>query len=392
MSNLIENMRSVLELISSSFKELGAAFILMGFLLLSLGFLKLDGFKIISRDSTTFPPVILGVVLSSVGLLLFFRPSNNKNAKTIVFYAPTIRANSFFMELLDYSVERAKQKRYNFVLEKGAREEYHTAANYIEVITQYSGSKASNTVLIMIPPSPAAYDDIWKLDKDLKANLITLDMDIEESQDSSKYGACQFHKKVILVDNRDGAMLAANEIVSFCKIERIQAINVIICEGDFHARGQLFKTAIEKIAYDSSLEISFLGPPDKLSFSDAVTKAREYIQYVLSSATEDLKKKNTFIFCANDNMAIGARMGVSHISTGDLGSLKPIRIISFDASTFVKMHIDQNDPFFWSAVDQRYNEIVRLAIESAEKLFEGQKLTKDPIRVKPKIHKRYQDG
>jgi DNA-binding LacI/PurR family transcriptional regulator len=390
MSKIIEYINSAVVLISSSILALASVFIIGGFFFLALGFFNLDGFKMVSRESTNFPPVLVGAVISSVGLLLFVRnysPTTNKNVYTIVFYSPTIKSNSFFMELFDYLIERSKQKGYNFVIEKGDLEEFHRATNYLDIIRRYSGNQASNTVLIMIPPSPAAYKDIWKLPEDLKVNLITLDMDIE-GQESQFYG-CPFHKKVILVDNRYGAMLSAKEIVSYCKTENIKEFNVIICEGSFHARGQMFKAELEKLVQESDLEANYLGPFEQLSFSNAVTKAREYTHHVLGNATEELKEKSTFIFCANDNLAIGAWMEVSRIYQSGKGSFKPIRIICFDASTFVKMHMELGDRFFWRAVDQGYTEIVKQAIETAEILFEGQVLSKEPTRIQPTIHKRY---
>lgn len=380
-----------MESISSSISRLASVVVLVGLFFSALGILELDGTKIASRASPSFPPFILGTVLVILGLLLVrqFSTSNSKPAKTIVFYTPTIKGNSFFMELLDYSVARVKQKGYRFEIEKGDLDEFHNATNYTDIIRKYSGS-TSNSVLIMIPPRPAAYKDIWELD--LEANLITLDMDIEDEQvpedQRGKFYECPFHKRVILVDNRYGAMLAANEIVSFCKTEGIQAINIIICEGDFHSRGKLFKIELERLARDSGLEISFLGQLEKLSFSEAIKQARDYIQAVLGQTTEDLKAKNTFIFCANDNLAIGARMEVSQIPPDAAGSFKPIRIICFDASTFVKTHMDLRDQFFWRAIDQGYTKIVGKAIESAELLLEGQDLTKESIRVKPTVYKR----
>jgi len=239
----------------------------------------------------------------------------------------------------------------------------------------------------MIPPTPSVYKQIWDLPKDLKVNLITLDIDIDGQH--KQFEDCPFHKKIILVDNHKGAMLAANEIVSFCKSERIQAINVAICEGEFHARGQMFRTEIERLAHDSKLEVYFLGEFEKLSFSDAVKMARNYIRYYLRRSKAELKKRDTFIFCANDNLAIGARMEVPHILSAAEENYKPIRIICFDASTFVKIHIDQNDEFFWCAIDQRYTEIVREAFESAELLFEGQNLRKEIYYVEPTVYKRY---
>ena len=392
MSEIIGKTTSLVESISSSIAKLATVIVLVGLLFSALGILEVDGTKIASRPSPSFPPFILGIVLVILGLLLVRKSSttNTEPAKSVVFYTPTIKGNSFFMELLDYSLARVKQKGYKFEIEKGDLDEFHNATNYTDIIRKYSG-RTSNSVLIMIPPRPAAYKDIWKLD--LEANLITLDMDVEDEQvpedQRGKFYQCPFHKRVILVDNQCGAMLAAEEIVSFCKTENIPAINTIICEGDFHARGKLFKIELERLAEGAGLEISFLGEIEKLSFSDAIKDARNYIQRVLREATEDLKERDTFIFCANDNLAIGARMEISQIPPGEAGSFKPIRIICFDASTFVKMHMDLGDQFFWRAIDQGYTKIVGKAIESAELLLEGQDLTKEKlIKIRPTVYKR----
>jgi DNA-binding LacI/PurR family transcriptional regulator len=315
------------------------------------------------------------------------RTAGSGKTNTVIFYTPTIVANSFFAAILEYVVDRAKGTSINLIIEKGEPGVgFHEAGNFTHVIRKYGTSDYVNPVLIMVPPKPESFEKIWAIQEDIKLNLITLDMPINDS-DIRRFEACEFHKKIIIVDNREGAKLAAEEVISFCKRNAIDAINVLICEGDIHNRGRLFEEVLNRKKDNAGIEVNYLSELQELSFSDAVKKANQHVYKTLSRAQLDLNTRETFIFCANDNMAIGARMGISNIDPTDFAQYKDIRIVCFDASTFVKVHIDMNDRFLWRAVDQRYWEIVNKALETAETLFRGETVVKEIVRIKPVIYR-----
>ncbi|MCA9945183.1 MAG: LacI family DNA-binding transcriptional regulator [Anaerolineales bacterium] len=315
--------------------------------------------------------------------------ANGDGVETVIFYTPTIAANSFFASLLEYIVDRAVGANLNIIIEKGEPGiGFHEAGNFTNVIQKYgSNSNQPRPVLIMIPPTPDSYEDIWKLRNDTNVNLITLDMGIEANQ-LKKFEACDFHKKIILVDNQIGARIAAEEVVSFCSKHGIDEINTLILEGSMHGRGKSFEEELSRISNRFGLKIFPLRPLEEMSFSHAGKMANKYIKRVFSGESQELTKRETFIFCANDNMAIGARMGISNIDPSKLAQYKDIRIICFDASTFVKMHMDFDDRFLWRAIDQRYTEIINQALRAAKTIFNRENITKEIIRIEPTIYRR----
>ena len=106
---------------------------------------------------------------------------------------------------------------------------------------------------------------------------------------------------------------------------------------------------------------------------------------ILQTNIDAFKARPTFVFCANDNMALGARAALSNAVLDDC---KKIRIICFDASAFIKMHIDLSDRFLWRAIDQQYWEIVNKSFEIADKLFKGIDVDKKVHLIEPKVYKR----
>ena len=136
---------------------------------------------------------------------------------------------------------------------------------------------------------------------------------------------------------------------------------------------------------------------EDFDFNDAVRRARNYVTDSFIAHHDDLVRRPTFLFCANDNMATGTRMALTNLTPKKLGvssdQLNEIlgrsRIICFDASTFVRMYVDLKDRFLWRAVDQRHTTIVYEAIKCASAILRGQiGGWESRILVKPKIYQR----
>lgn len=360
--------------------------VLAGIAFLVLAFFDVSTSAVSASESASTPAAVIGATMfaAGVGFLLLDRRDGRKEVRTIVFYAPTFQANSFFASLLDQTVELTNSRGYQLVVERGddASHRFHEATNYSDVIRRYA---TPDHVILMVPPNPGAYDAIWALDDVDEARLITLDIGFDEHD--RRFRDARFHKRAILSDNRTGSILASQEVVTFCRDSAITAINVIVCEGSMHGRGLMFREAIAGAAAASGVAVTFLGPTTELDFSRAVSVAKRYVTDVMTECAGELHRRPTFVFCANDNLAIGARMAVSTMAPRVESPLQPIRLICFDASVFITLHIDLDDLYIWRAVDQRYQLIVKEAVESADLLFADREPPKEVVTVAPEIYR-----
>lgn len=365
---------------------------LIGLALISLGFVKFEGREFSTRDSAFHMALIIGFVMLLVAAcfqLLNRAHIKSQDKRTIVFYAPTIKANSFFAECLESAAEKVKARGFRLAIETGDEQEFHLATNYTNVLRDHAKAGAiRNTVIIMIPPNPEALESIWSLPAKLAVNLITLDMDVAADK-WQLFKSCSFHKKVILVDNRAGACQAAEQLVGYCRENRLQKINVLICEGNLHGRGEMFWTEALRLADEEqgNLELRRIGKKEKLDFSEAFKRSKEYVEKSLGDAKDELPQRETVVFCANDNMAIGARMVLSQVANRT-PKPKPLKIICFDYSTFVRLHMNAGDPFFWRAIDQNLQLMVSRAIDAADDLFKKENVEKEVLKIPPTVRKK----
>ncbi len=285
---------------------------------------------------------------------------------TIVFYAPTIEANAFFAELIASICAEAAERGFQLRIRVG--ESFDKSMNYTSVIRDVARSEnAEKTAIIMIPPSPRAYDDIWRL-KRVDVPLITLDVNILPEQRES-YRQCEFHKMVIVSDNEAGSKKAADHLVKFCEDKQLTEINVIVCEGDMHSRGKTFLTELRELS--RSLDVEELGTIDPRPFGRGVENANEYLSDVLAKSAGALQERPTFVFCANELMTFGARMALSTFQLNPERDAKDVRIICYDASPIIQKFLNINDQFIWRAVDQQVSLLMRRAVDVAEDVLRG---------------------
>ena len=351
------------------------------------GLFEINQNSINLRSTNNPTPLILGAIFLILGLLFSFGfKKQNSNQKKIIFYSPTIKENPFYHELLDHIIEIAARKNIQVIAHKGITTTayYHQVDDFYDVLSKFSNTDHKNTVIIMIPPSPQSYERIFALDPEMKINLITLDMEVDQYYEESM--KCTFLKKVITVDNKKGCQLAAETVVAYCQSQEIEDVNIITCEGEFHNRGKYFREYLLEAGRESHIHIDFINKLEKRSFSRATTEAYNCVIQSVSENIDIIKNSATFIFCANDNMAIGARVALSTLNLRQ--NTTNIKIISFDASDIIRQFIELEDRYIYWSVDQKYYKYADEAVRYAEMILNGHEIEKKTTHIMPEIYRK----
>ncbi len=334
---------------------------------------------VVPRHPTNAIPFIVGFALFLLAFLLDYK---SKSFRKIILYSPTFKEIPFYNELLEQIVRIASSKAIQVLVKNGKGDcPVHDETNYIDLLKESQGKDFKNTVLIMVLPSPKSYDEIFKLDPNMKLNLITLDMEIDPHH--GQLHACNFLKKIILVDNKKACQLAAAELISQCKAKKLEAVNIIICEGEFHNRGKYFIESLLEEGKKQNFTVKQLGLLEERTFSGAVDQSYSYVSSTMDAHQTDIKSRPTFIFCANDNMAFGAIAALSRSNWLDVNKVK---IISFDASEIIRRYI-RNGSYVLFSVEQPYYNYAAAAVSDAEKILKGEKIQQKVELITPKIWK-----
>lgn len=339
-------------------------------------------------DAALGPPCreILRAV-NIAGQLARPEPKSSDPRKQIVFYSPTLKGNPFYHEILDHLIEvtTAADEPIDVIVRKSVSSiPYHQSNDDIRLIKSYANKDVDNTVLILVPSNPGAYDDILNLPPDLNVNLITIDMEIDETDD--RINDCTFLKQTIIVDNECGTQLAASVVLEYWNSTAcldLQGFNFLVCEGEFHNRGEYFAKHLMKVSTEAKLNISRLDVPTQLQFSDAGT-ARAHVKSVLSARQAELHNRSTMIFCANDNLALGARAALS-FAQGSAANDCDIKIVSFDASDVIRTLLKLGDPYLLASVDQMYFKYAQIAVGFATEIFDRRTAALRVTKIKPGI-------
>jgi DNA-binding LacI/PurR family transcriptional regulator len=124
--------------------------------------------------------------------------------------------------------------------------------------------------------------------------------------------------------------------------------------------------------------VHFLDGPERLTFAEP-SSAQDHVQKVLGRSVHELESRKTFIFCASDNLALGARVALSAPAYRTLD----IRIISFDCSDTSRAILKMGDPHFFGSVDQRYDEYAEQAVSCAAGILDGRSFPSKVTRIAP---------
>jgi|GEM_PF-5684912 len=347
---------------------------------------NLDPQEIFDRTWVIQLSAQIGVVLAenyiSPNLL---EHASAKPHKKIVFYTPTLKGNPFFHEILDHIIEitSSASNKIDVLVRKAVTTiNYHMTSDHLRVLEEYTDNDYENTVLIMIPAGPHSYNDILNLDPDSNLNLIALDMEVDE--EDSRLQPCSFLKQVILIDNKHGAELAARTVADYCQAKRLSSINAIVCEGEFHNRGRYFREFLQQLASERGICVQFLDELVELSFAEPIS-ATKHVITALKDNLSNARAQPTFIFCASDNLALGARISLSSTQL-QLDDSVDIKIISFDASDVIRKLLKLEDKYMFTSVDQKYYEYAQRAVRFAEDIFEGRTFGGKITHIAPKIY------
>lgn len=326
----------------------------------------------------------LGVVFLTLGI--FFSLRSRARTKRIVFYIPTLKRNPFFHELLDHVIEiisRKTEDRIQIITRKGVIEDGVFVDNCVDVIKEFVDDDYKKTVIVMVPPSPRSYEKICKLRPDTKINLMTLDIEVDRVH--GDFPRCNFIKKVLLLDNKKGCELAGETLIGYCKEHNISGVNIMTCEGDFHERGKYFREYIDKKATELGIHVSFIDKLKPRPFSKGVSEGYHHTIATIGKSRDAIKDTPTFIFCANDSMAMGARIALSKF---DFGSNEIVKIIGFDASDVTRDYIDLGDRYLCWSVDQKYHEYAEEVIKYAEAILNGDEIREKVTYITPGLYKK----
>ncbi len=305
-------------------------------------------------------------------------------AEQLVVYLPSLKRNSFFSELLDHLVRVTTQLRPGLPIHLRQSELVGRVMldNTKQVLTEVA-SRYPGAVVIMFPPSPEVFDSIRDLDRQLAVNLVLADIH-PTAQQWRMLQTRRFFRKLIVVDNKHGSQLAARKVARGPH-RGSTVINALICEGDFHRRGRMFRAELNRAVRKKApnlRKVVWLDKLTELPFAQATEEACAYVGTVLNRRITDVGLRPTYVFCANDSMALGARSAVAKLCRQEQHA---IRIVSFDASDIVRDSIANADPYLWCSVDQQYARYAQAAIDAALAILDGRAIGPRRKTIRPTL-------
>lgn len=330
----------------------------------------------------------------------------------IIYFVPTLLQNEFYQEMLHQIIILAgnTEPRIDIIAKVPANldernskyhqndEGYNQALEFIKC--------DENTLLLIVPCNPEYYTKLFKLTN--LRNIITLDMEVPASVRKTFEENPSFLAS-IRTDNGEACRRIVKGLLDYCG-HKIHNMNIIICEGNFHGRGNIFKETIENIIgknKSGSKEFIVKYFPDasvkELDFGNAIVLAEEHVQNAIYKITEDKERLPypTFIFCANDNMGIGARNAMIKLRMRNIlenenkeltAAIDNTKIICYDYSSTVKNFIDNNDNFIYFSAGQEYRIFAAMVMDIAQHVKGGMRndsrKAEKHLTVPPNFHRQ----
>jgi hypothetical protein len=248
----------------------------------------------------------------------------------------------------------------------------------------------NNTIVVIVPCNPSFHLVIPHKLNNLR-NIITIDMEVPPSYSTSFEDNPCFLAN-IKTKNQDACEQIAKQVSNFFSANQFSQVNVIICEGNFHSRGKLFKEYIDiEIKNNLKITVNFIPENNliqELNFGNAINEASNFVfSNILNLAkNSQLRLYPTFIFCANDNMGIGARNALIKAKlsfSNDDNKLRVIRntkIICYDYSSTIKNYIENFDEFIYFSSGQNYIGFAQKIINISSGLEGGKRTDIDKYR------------
>ncbi len=323
--------------------------------------------------------------------------SRDDKVHRIIFFAPTFLENEFYHEMLHQLIILAGNLASRMeIIAKIPSNLKHTEVKYHDnkhgYIHDLSKIESDNNTIIAIVPCRPEFHLTIPSDLPNLRNIVTLDMEVP-SCFVDKFNEYSGFLANIRTDNEEACHEIAENLLNYFDDVKFKKVNIIICEGDFHNRGKLFKEAIESENEKRQMQVQIeYFPKDTpvmaLNFGSALVQARHYVEKSMNLLIKDNAHNinPTFIFCSNDNMAVGARNALIKLENKASSNnqiyqvTNNTKIMSYDYSFTVRDFIRNSDKFIYFSSGQNIGAFAQKIIDIATNLENGKRCDPDKER------------
>ncbi len=320
----------------------------------------------------------------------------------VVIYMPILHLNPFFSTFLEWFCDRAQREDFNVIVKKGHNLDRELALNLDDFLENIKKSPLRRSIIVVFPPHPEAYNELLKPEKikDFrKLNVIFMDIDplqVQEGLDTRKQrlSEAEYIKAVIVLNNQQACEEAAKAVIS-CIEGQFDYVKIILCDGEYHGRAETFREVMSNLSAkakkvdgsEGGILVEYLHSQRNIMFSSALKDSYEYVYDVLDEYLDDISECPTFIFCANDVIALGAREALDAFPRE---KLQRVAIIGYDGSSILEEYMKINDPYIRILLSQNYSGYTDSLVKEIKKLESkkesGDERATDKVkRIAPKI-------
>lgn len=306
----------------------------------------------------------------------------------VILYMPLLHLNPFFSSFLEWFCYSAQQENLNVILKTGhniTREQDCSVDHFLDGILK---SDMKDYTIVIFPPHPDAYRELLndhkiKKFRDLKVILMDIDpLDVRNNMAArmQAISKAEYIKSFIVLDNKKACEEAAKAVIE-CVEGKSDNVNIVLCDGDYHSRGAMFRDSLDELAKtakgtdDSKRGIAIDYIPSRevnvcrrrIKFSSALEDSYKYISDLFQHHQAEIMQHPTFIFCANDVIALGARKAMDR---SPRVHLEQVFIIAYDGSSLLRAYSTINDPYIRIFLSQNYNSYTGTLVEEIKKTIE----------------------
>lgn len=289
-------------------------------------------------------------------------------AINVVIYMPLLHLNPFFSTFLEWFCEGAQRMNFNVIVRKG-HYIYQRLDRRLDVfLEEIKNSTLEQSIIVVFPPHPNAYRELsapQRIADFHNLNVILMDIDpLQVEECKEKLLEAEYIKAVIVLDNQKACKMAAEAVIG-----RIQGkfdyVKVILCDGEYHGRAEMFRDAMSELSKkatkadgsEGGILVEYL-PTDEpivgqIKFSSALKDTYLYVTRVIDKYLGVISICPTYIFCANDVIALGARSALDKFPKE---KMELVHIITYDGSSLLEEYVNMDDPYIDILLSQNYRE------------------------------------